>query len=131
MFYIRGIPPERTNTSNWGYRQTLPKRASIREDQHMQQRRIQTDPSQRASIRKDQHIQLRIQRDPSQRASIGEDQHIQLRIQRNPTHRASIRWDDHQTTGNQKRKPTDTTSERNQQWQTREYQQTQQLSKIH
>ena len=25
MFYIRGLPPERTNTSNWGYRQTLPR----------------------------------------------------------------------------------------------------------
>jgi hypothetical protein len=25
MFYIRGLPPERTNMSNWGYRQTLPR----------------------------------------------------------------------------------------------------------
>ena len=25
MFYIRGLSPERTNTSNWGHRQTLPR----------------------------------------------------------------------------------------------------------
>jgi hypothetical protein len=38
--------------------------------------------------------------------------------------------DDHQTTGNQKRKPTDTTSERNQQRQTREYQTAEQNTSI-
>ena len=63
------------------------------EDQHIQQRKIQTDPTQRASIREDQHIQQRkIQTDPTQRASIREDQHIQQRkIQTDPTQRASIR----------------------------------------
>ena len=41
------------------------------EDQHIQQRKIQTDPTQRASIREDQHIQQRkIQTDPTQRSSI-------------------------------------------------------------
>jgi hypothetical protein len=47
----------------------------------------------------------------------------QRRMQTDPTQRASIRWDDHQTIRNQKRKPTDTT-ERNQQPQTRDYQDT-------
>ena len=123
MFYIRELSPERTNTSNWGYRQTLP-RGLPSEDQHIQQR-IQTDSTQRVSFREG------IQTDPTQRSSIREDQHIQQRrIQTDPTQRASIRWDNHQTTGNQKRKLTDTTSERNQQWQTREYQTAEQNTSI-
>ena len=86
---------------------------------------------------------------PYQRSSIREDQHIQLRKidrpysegfhQRGPKHRTEEDTDRPYSEGfhqirrppnHRKSKPTDTTSKRNQQWQTREYQTAEQNTSI-
>ena len=111
MFYIRGLPPERTNTSNWGYRQTLPRGLPSE----------RTNTSNRGGYRQTQPRGL-----PSERTNTSNRGRYRQTLlnRRLPS--------DEMTTKPQeiKRENRDTTSERNQQRQTREYQTAEQNTSI-
>ena len=169
MFYIRGLPPERTNISNWGYRQTLPR--------GLPSERINTSnwgyrqtlprglPSERTNTSNWGHRQTLPRGLPSERTNTSNWRYRQtlpeVFHQRGPTHpteedrqtllrrlpsertktsnRGGYRQtllrglpSDQTTTKPQeiKRENLDTTSKRNQQWQTREYQTDEQNTSI-